>query len=200
MILAAVAIFAFGLIAVVHEATRDAIAASKRARLLAKFDEVLAGERYDNDLLADRIDARDGDLLGTVGTGAGVPGAPARRDDRHRDRSGRAAGLFRPDSPAGRHPAGRPSARRARSEHRETPGLGDAIEVRKSNWILAFTGRSLQDPAGHAGRCARMAATSTSSPAQRSHHARSSGPSRMRSSISSATATRCWTAAGTINP
>ena len=27
--------------------------------------------------------------------------------------------------------------------HKETPGLGDKIEVAKSNWILSFVGRSL---------------------------------------------------------
>lgn len=31
-------------------------------------------------------------------------------------------------------------------EHRETPGLGDAIERRKSDWIESFRGRSLGDP------------------------------------------------------
>ncbi len=31
-------------------------------------------------------------------------------------------------------------------EHRETPGLGDLIERRKSNWIEQFRGRSLDDP------------------------------------------------------
>ena len=30
--------------------------------------------------------------------------------------------------------------------HLETPGLGDAIERRKSDWIDAFTHRSLDDP------------------------------------------------------
>jgi electron transport complex protein RnfG len=32
------------------------------------------------------------------------------------------------------------------SSHKETPGLGDAIEERKSDWILAFSGRSLKQP------------------------------------------------------
>ena len=31
--------------------------------------------------------------------------------------------------------------------HRETPGLGDAIEAAKSDWILGFAGKSLADPA-----------------------------------------------------
>lgn len=30
--------------------------------------------------------------------------------------------------------------------HTETPGLGDKIELAKSDWVLAFNGRSLGDP------------------------------------------------------
>lgn len=30
--------------------------------------------------------------------------------------------------------------------HRETPGLGDKVDLRKSDWILDFTGRSLENP------------------------------------------------------
>ncbi len=30
--------------------------------------------------------------------------------------------------------------------HNETPGLGDAVEAEKSDWILGFKGRSLTDP------------------------------------------------------
>lgn len=32
------------------------------------------------------------------------------------------------------------------TDHRETPGLGDKIETRKSDWILTFEGRSLDNP------------------------------------------------------
>jgi electron transport complex protein RnfG len=31
-------------------------------------------------------------------------------------------------------------------EHRETPGLGDRIEITKSDWVLQFDGHSLTDP------------------------------------------------------
>jgi electron transport complex protein RnfG len=31
-------------------------------------------------------------------------------------------------------------------EHTETPGLGDKIEVKRSDWITRFTGKSLGDP------------------------------------------------------
>lgn len=30
-------------------------------------------------------------------------------------------------------------------EHRETPGLGDAIDIRRSQWMAQFTGRSLNE-------------------------------------------------------
>ena len=32
------------------------------------------------------------------------------------------------------------------TKHRETPGLGDDIESRRSDWILGFSGRSLTNP------------------------------------------------------
>jgi len=31
-------------------------------------------------------------------------------------------------------------------QHRETPGLGDRIDITKSDWVLQFDGHSLQDP------------------------------------------------------
>jgi len=31
-------------------------------------------------------------------------------------------------------------------DHHETPGLGDKIDVQKSPWVLAFNGKSLQNP------------------------------------------------------
>ena len=30
-------------------------------------------------------------------------------------------------------------------EHKETPGLGDKIEIRKSDWVRSFEGRSLEN-------------------------------------------------------
>jgi Na+-translocating ferredoxin:NAD+ oxidoreductase subunit G len=31
--------------------------------------------------------------------------------------------------------------------HKETPGLGDKVDLKKSDWILGFNGKSLQEPA-----------------------------------------------------
>jgi electron transport complex protein RnfG len=30
--------------------------------------------------------------------------------------------------------------------HHETPGLGDKIEEQRTDWVLGFTGKSLEDP------------------------------------------------------
>ena len=35
-------------------------------------------------------------------------------------------------------------------EHRETPGLGDKVDMKKSDWILGFEGRRLGDPPAEA--------------------------------------------------
>ena len=32
------------------------------------------------------------------------------------------------------------------TNHSETPGLGDKVEIKKSDWVLSFNGKSLQDP------------------------------------------------------
>ncbi len=32
------------------------------------------------------------------------------------------------------------------TEHRETPGLGDKVDAKKSDWIFGFTGKSLDNP------------------------------------------------------
>lgn len=40
-------------------------------------------------------------------------------------------------------------------EHRETPGLGDPIEIARGPWITGFDGRSLRDPAADAWRVRR---------------------------------------------
>jgi len=147
MVLAAAAIAAFGLVAVVHEGTRDQIAATQRAHELARFDQVLAGRPRDNDLLADAVTLRDAELLGTAGTitayRARLHGEPV-------------AVILEPVAPDGYSgaihlliavaPDGTVLGVRTVSHH-ETPGLGDFIDMRRSGWIQQFAGKSLRNPA-----------------------------------------------------
>ena len=147
IVLAAAAIAAFGLVAVVHEATRDRIAATARARELARFDQVLGGLPHDNDLLADTVTLRDPELLGTT---EAVTAYRARLDGQP------VAVVLEPVAPDGYSgairlliavaPDGTVLGVRTVSHH-ETPGLGDFIDTRKSDWMQRFTGKSLGHPA-----------------------------------------------------
>jgi electron transport complex protein RnfG len=147
IMLAAAAIAAFGLVAVVHEATRDRIAAMARARELARFDQVLGGLPHDNDLLADTVTLRDPELLGTT---AAVTAYRARL---HGQPVAVLLEFVATDGYSGSirlliavAPDGTVLGVRTVSHH-ETPGLGDFIDAGKSDWIRRFSGKSLGDPA-----------------------------------------------------
>jgi electron transport complex protein RnfG len=146
-LLAVAGALAVGLVSIVHDLARPRIEASERARRVAELAAVLGPVRYDNDLLNDVIRVRDPELLGTD------EALPV-----HRARLGEApvAALLvavAPDGYSGAirlligiDPQGRLLGVRV-LHHRETPGLGDGIDARKSGWIDAFRGRSLADPA-----------------------------------------------------
>lgn len=144
--LGVVAVVTVGVVALVHETARPRIAANERAERIARLAAVLGDTRYDNDLLQDVITVRDPDLLGTD---AAVPVHRARL------RGQPVAALFEAVAPDGYSGSirllvavaadGRLLGVRVLA-HRETPGLGDAIEERKSDWILRFAGHSLRDP------------------------------------------------------
>jgi electron transport complex protein RnfG len=146
-ILVVVAVAAFGLVSLMHEATREDIEAAAHARQVARFAEVLRGQDFDNDLLADTVEVRDPELLGTPA---------ALRAYRARLHGRAVAVVLEAVAPHGYSGVIRLLVGIARdgtvlgvrvTGHRETPGLGDAIEARKSPWIERFVGRSLRDPA-----------------------------------------------------
>jgi electron transport complex protein RnfG len=146
LLLVVVAVLAFGLVAVVHEATRDTIAAKAHERQMARFAEVLHGQTFDNDLIADSLEVRDPELLGTSDP------VRAYRARLHGEPVAVVLTPVAPDGYAGSigllvaiTPAGKVLGVRV-TQHKETPGIGDRIETRKSNWILGFAGRSLGDP------------------------------------------------------
>lgn len=146
-LLALAGILSVGLVSIVHDLARPQIEASERARRVAQLAAVLGPLRYDNDLLGDVVHVRDAELLGTD---EAVPVHRARLGHRPV-----AVLLFvaAPDGYSGAirlvvavDPLGRVLGVQV-SSHKETPGLGDRIEERKSDWIESFAGRSLGDPA-----------------------------------------------------
>jgi electron transport complex protein RnfG len=146
LVLAVAATVAVGLVAVVHDAAQPSIEAARRDQQLARLTSVLGDLRYDNDPLTDTVILEDRELYGDAG--------PATV---HRVRLGgrTVALLLQVPAPGGYSgtiallvavdPAGRLLGVRV-TAHSETPGLGDFIEERRSDWIRRFDGRSLGEP------------------------------------------------------
>jgi Na+-translocating ferredoxin:NAD+ oxidoreductase subunit G len=123
------------------------IAANERARVVARLNSVLDIGLRSRDLTTTRIGITDVALLGSedavdvfvITDGAGAP----------------VATVFATVAPHGYNasinlligvsPAGSITGVRT-VRHRETRGLGDAIEAAKSDWIRQFDGRSLAAP------------------------------------------------------
>ncbi len=146
LVVGVIAIAAALLISTSYELTRDRIAANARARLLESLSSVLPEELRGSDLATVRLSATDPELLGSPGPidvfVVGPRGSPA-------------AVVFASVAPNGYNapiqlligltPDGTVTGVRAVG-HRETPGLGDAIEIGKSRWITQFDGTSLANP------------------------------------------------------
>jgi electron transport complex protein RnfG len=146
IILLMFAIIGTTLVAYTYDSTRDQIAANERATLLRKLHRLIAPEQHDNVLLEDTLAVRDPTLLGTD---EAVAVYRARQD-------GEPVSLvietIAPDGYSGTirllvgiNIDGTLSGVRVVS-HRETPGLGDAIDETRSDWIHVFDGKSLHNP------------------------------------------------------
>ncbi len=145
-LLAVFAVVGTGLVAFVHATTEERIAANQRAVLLRKLHEIMPESQHDNDILADKVmisdDALDPSLQPQPVYLASKAGAPV----------GSVLTTVAPDGYNGEikilvatHYDGTISGVRVVA-HRETPGLGDDIEIRRSDWILGFNGRSIGNP------------------------------------------------------
>lgn len=147
LILAAFAVVGVTLVALSFEATHERIAANQRAALLRSLHAVVKPEEHDNDIFTDAIEVNSPLWLGTEEP---VAVYRARRDDAP------VAAVLTPVAPDGYNGTirllvgvyhdGTLAGVRVVG-HRETPGLGDGIDERRSDWIYGFDGRSLGDPA-----------------------------------------------------
>ena len=138
-----VAVAAALLVSLSDQFSRGRIADNERRYLLRQLEEVVSADQYDNDLAGSRIQIPGVALLGNaeptdvhVGTLGGELSVflfMVTAPDGYNGPIGLLVGIDR---------NGIISGVRVMS-HRETPGLGDAIEIDRSDWILGFAGRSL---------------------------------------------------------
>lgn len=148
--LAGIVLFLFavagvGLVALVHQQTEARIIANERQALLDQLNALVPAHTIDNDIVSDVITVSAPDRLGGketqvhLGRKAGKPVAAVFTSVVPDGYSGPIKLLVavRIDGSLG--------GVRVIS-HKETPGLGDKVEERKSDWIFGFENRSLQDP------------------------------------------------------
>lgn len=149
------AVVSTGLVAVTEYLARDAISANERELLLRNLHALLPAEQLDNDIANDTLELPPAKLLGTEEPSVvyrarldGEPVAAIFNSIAPNGYSGRIhllVGVYVDGSVAG--------VRVVR--HAETPGLGDAVEIRKSDWITGFNGKSLADPQADGWRVRR---------------------------------------------
>lgn len=146
MVLAVAAILSVGLVAVINDRARPQIEASRRAEQLRQLTAILGDAAYDNDPLTDTVFVRDPEYLGTDEPLA------AHRVRRNGEPVAVLLNAVAPDGYSGAirllvaiDAQGTLIGVRV-LEHRETPGLGDFVEERRTDWIRQFDGRSLDAP------------------------------------------------------
>ncbi|MBT8136727.1 MAG: electron transport complex subunit RsxG [Gammaproteobacteria bacterium] len=132
--------------ALTWQQTAAEIALNERNYRLRVLHEIVPAERYDNSLFDDTTQALDPELLGSEepvtvyrARSNGMPVALIMRVVAPQGYSGAIQLLV------GINHDGTVAGVRA-VEHRETPGLGDQIDTRRSNWILTFDGKALGNP------------------------------------------------------
>ena len=147
VLLAVFAIVTTLLIAGTYLQTRDQIVLQKRKAEEKALLQIVPRERHDNSMLDDTL---------TVGPEAVGLGLSAEKRIYIARRAGEIVTVIIPavapdgytgeiDLIVGVNSDGSVAGVRALS-HRETPGLGDKVDIKKSDWILDFNGRSLGNP------------------------------------------------------
>ncbi|MBT8138539.1 MAG: electron transport complex subunit RsxG [Gammaproteobacteria bacterium] len=146
LMLGAFALLCTGFIAATYVGTSEKIAEQQRQAKLRALYEIIPVANHDNDLLADNIAFQEASLghrkpqrlyLAMQNNKPAALIYPGTARDGYSGDIRFIVGIKLVDnSVAGVRVL----------EHRETPGLGDAIEIRKSNWINGFVGRKLGAP------------------------------------------------------
>jgi Na+-translocating ferredoxin:NAD+ oxidoreductase subunit G len=144
------AVIGTALLAITYQLTHEPIARSEEKEKLNLVTQIAPAETYDNDIIKDNVELPDDKLLGN--------------DDTTIAYLGRLKGqlsiavmqVVAPDGYGGKirliisirsdgQGNGKIGGVRVIS-HKETPGLGDYIEIARNKWITGFNGTSLDNP------------------------------------------------------
>ncbi|MBF0470797.1 MAG: electron transport complex subunit RsxG [Gammaproteobacteria bacterium] len=142
VLLALFAMVGTGLVSATYLLTKDQIAENEKQRLLGSINALLPASAYDNAIEQDLIFIRDPII-------SGKEEIPVYRARNGEEDVAAIIGAIAPDGYAGPiklligiRVSGEITGVRVISHH-ETPGLGDAIEIDRSDWLLSFIGKSL---------------------------------------------------------
>ncbi|HEB81433.1 MAG TPA: electron transport complex subunit RsxG [Gammaproteobacteria bacterium] len=134
------------MVGLTYISTADDIRRNEELQLLKQLNTIVPAELYNNDLLSDTITIKPNTLLGTS---EDTLAYRARKDGKP------VAAVFSSIAPNGYNGAihilvgvfydGRIAGVRV-VKHHETPGLGDAVDASRSDWILGFNNKSLDNP------------------------------------------------------
>jgi len=141
-----IALLGTALLAFTNQQTRERIAEQERRVVLKQLEQVFPADAYNNDMHDDRFSFQDSAWFPSQevitvyrarsdDSPAGVVFSTATLDG-YNGRINLLIGILDDGTISGVRV----------TSHKETPGLGDAIELRKSDWILGFNHRSLENP------------------------------------------------------
>jgi len=148
LLLGLFALITAGVLASTKLLTNDRIAAAERAAAQKALLQIVPLERHNNDLLVDTLNIPEKfwpELGLKKGGHINIARAqnkfvaaiiPAVAADGYSGKIGMMIGINLDGSLAGVRVL----------SHTETPGLGDKIDLKKSDWILGFNGKSLSNP------------------------------------------------------
>jgi electron transport complex protein RnfG len=138
-ILCIFALVTTGSVAIVQSLTAPRIAEQEKVQLMSLLSQVIPANRYDNQLYLDCVQS-DAPELGPAGPHiiyrAKLNEQPAALLVRHITPQGYSGNI---EILSAVTRSGEISGVRV-TRHEETPGLGDKIELAKSNWITSFNG------------------------------------------------------------
>ncbi|EAQ52442.1 MULTISPECIES: electron transport complex subunit RsxG [Vibrio] len=144
LVLAIFACASTGLVAVTHYLTKDQIKQQEQAQLLSVLNQVITHDLHDNELFSSCTLVQTEEL----GTEQAMPAYIAKING---EPSAIAIEAIAPDGYNGAIKVivgmkidGTILGTRVLS-HQETPGLGDKIDLRVSDWILSFAGKQVTD-------------------------------------------------------